>query len=105
MNPPTVEGWHTGSVWIDGGTLTERVNFAVNQFNETSTPGFQDILRRLGDTVKAEDLLEKCLELLGPLQLGEDCSSRREPQGNPERYCRGTTGPNSVDTENTNSTS
>ncbi|MCI0440584.1 MAG: DUF1800 domain-containing protein, partial [Chloroflexi bacterium] len=28
-NPPTVEGWHTGHEWIDGGTLNERVNFAV----------------------------------------------------------------------------
>src|SRR5262245_20172375 len=25
MNPPTVEGWHTGKEWIDGGTLNERV--------------------------------------------------------------------------------
>ena len=24
MDPPTVEGWHTGKEWIDGGTLTER---------------------------------------------------------------------------------
>ncbi len=75
MNPPTVEGWHTGSEWIDGGTLTERVNFAVNQFDDTSTPGFQEILGRLGDAVKGEDLLEKCLELLGPLQLGEESRS------------------------------
>ena len=44
MNPPTVEGWHTGHEWIDGGTLNERVNFAVNQFNGTSAPGVQDII-------------------------------------------------------------
>ncbi|GIT44037.1 MAG: hypothetical protein Ct9H300mP11_19730 [Chloroflexota bacterium] len=28
MNPPTVEGWHTGREWIDSGTLVERINFA-----------------------------------------------------------------------------
>ena len=29
MNPPTVEGWHTGHEWIDSGTLVERINFAA----------------------------------------------------------------------------
>ena len=24
LNPPTVEGWHTGKEWIDSGTLVER---------------------------------------------------------------------------------
>ena len=28
LNPPTVEGWHTGHEWIDSGTLVERINFA-----------------------------------------------------------------------------
>ncbi len=36
--PPTVEGWHTGKEWIDSGTLTERVNFAVNQLSDTPGP-------------------------------------------------------------------
>ena len=31
LNPPTVEGWHTGKEWIDSGALVERVNFASNQ--------------------------------------------------------------------------
>ena len=39
MDPPSVEGWHTGKEWIDGGTLTERINFAVNQVKVTSKPG------------------------------------------------------------------
>ena len=30
MNPPTVEGWHTGHEWIDSGTLVERINFACS---------------------------------------------------------------------------
>ena len=29
MNPPTVEGWHTGHEWIDSGTLVERINFGL----------------------------------------------------------------------------
>ena len=51
MDPPTVEGWHTGKEWIDGGTLTERVNFAVDTLSDTGKPGF----RQLIDTLSALD--------------------------------------------------
>ncbi len=74
LNPPTVEGWHTGHEWIDGGTLNERVNFAVNQFNDTSTPGVQDIISRLAqdDTLAPDELVNRCLDLIGPLEVGDD---------------------------------
>ena len=74
MNPPTVEGWHTGHEWIDGGTLNERVNFAVNQFNDLSAPGVQDIITRLseGGTLSSDQLVDRCLDLVGPLEVGED---------------------------------
>ena len=77
MNPPTVEGWHTGHEWIDGGTLNERVNFAVNQFNDTSAPGVQDIISRLseGGSLSPEALVERCLDLVGPMEVGEDTLS------------------------------
>ena len=73
MNPPTVEGWHTGHEWIDGGTLNERVNFAVNQFNDTSAPGVQDIISRLAEdgTLSPEQLVDRCLDLVGPMEVGE----------------------------------
>ena len=73
MNPPTVEGWHTGHEWIDGGTLNERVNFAVNQFNNLSAPGVQDIISRLAPTgtLSPDDLVDQCLDLIGPLEVGE----------------------------------
>ena len=72
MNPPTVEGWHTGSEWIDGGTLNERVNFAVNQFNDMDTPGFQDLLEKLGGTVKSSEIVDRCLELMGCLEVSKE---------------------------------
>jgi hypothetical protein len=72
MNPPTVEGWHTGQEWIDGGTLNERVNFAVDQFNDPHTPGVEYILKRLGNHITPEDLLDRCLDLLGPLEVSKD---------------------------------
>ena len=31
LNPPSVEGWHTGSGWIDSGTLVSRINFVADQ--------------------------------------------------------------------------
>ena len=73
-NPPTVEGWHTGKEWIDGGTLTERVNFAVNAVADVSNPGIQDIIQRLkakGEALAPELCVEACLDLVGPIEVGD----------------------------------
>ena len=75
MDPPTVEGWHTGREWIDGGTLTERVNFAVDQVKDTSKPGVQGVLRRLsalGRPVPPEEFVDRCLDLAGPLEVSAE---------------------------------
>ena len=75
LNPPTVEGWHTGTEWIDSGTLVERLNFAAEQVGDTGTPGIRAIVDRLateGDTVSPERLLEGCLELVGHYELGDE---------------------------------
>jgi uncharacterized protein (DUF1800 family) len=72
LNPPTVEGWHTGHEWIDGGTLNERVNFAVGQLNDATIPGIQDIvsrLRSIGSSLTPEDFVDHCLDLAGPLDV------------------------------------
>ncbi len=77
MNPPTVEGWHTGHEWIDGGTLNERVNFAVNQFNDLSSPGVRAIVERLArdGALSPDQLVERCLDLVGPLEVGDQTRS------------------------------
>ncbi len=75
FDAPSVEGWHTGKEWIDGGTLTDRVNFAVAQVRDPSKPGVQAIIRRLGangSPVAPADFLSRCLELAGPLVAGAD---------------------------------
>lgn len=72
LNPPTVEGWHTGKEWIDSGTLVERVNFAAGEMGRTDSPGIKSIVERLAsraDVISAEDLLDGCLELLGGYEL------------------------------------
>ena len=47
MNPPSVEGWHTGKEWIDTGILVERVNFAAEQVGDANKPGIRRIVERL----------------------------------------------------------
>ena len=71
MNPPSVEGWHTGQEWLNSGTLIERVNFAVAQVTDTSQPGIALIVKRVaaaGDA-SAEELVDRCLDLCGPLEV------------------------------------
>ena len=73
LNPPSVESWHTGAEWIDGGALVRRVNFAAGLLGNTSLPGVQAIignLRERGSMTPAQ-LVEACLELSGPVEVGE----------------------------------
>ncbi len=75
FDAPSVEGWHTGKEWIDGGTLTDRVNFAVSQVRDPKKPGVQAIVRRLGangSAIKPADFVTRCLELAGPVEAGSD---------------------------------
>ncbi len=74
MDPPSVEGWHTGKEWIDGGTLMERINFAAAHVGDPNRPGTRDIVQRLsaqGDSINPEIFVESCLELAGPLNAGD----------------------------------
>jgi uncharacterized protein (DUF1800 family) len=75
LNPPSVEGWHTGKEWIDSGALVQRVNFAAAQVGDASRPGVGMILERLasqGTTLSAGALVDGCLELMGALKLEPD---------------------------------
>jgi uncharacterized protein (DUF1800 family) len=75
LNPPTVEGWHTGAEWIDSGTLVERINFMAGEMGAIHTPGIRAIIDRLGaegPTISAERLVDGCLEMMGGYELTED---------------------------------
>ena len=74
LNPPTVEGWHTGKEWIDGGTLNERINFAVEHIGDDEVPGVRKIVDRLSDTggtLSPEEFTNQCLDLVGSLDVGD----------------------------------
>ena len=72
LNPPSVEGWHTGKEWIDGGTLVRRINFIADYVGDLTQPGIQDIVRKLqaqGPVVSPTGLVDGCLRLLGCYEL------------------------------------
>ncbi len=74
LNPPSVEGWHTGKEWIDSGSLVERINFVADLVGNTELPGVKAIVNRLAAqrTMSPERFLEGCLDLMGPLEVSED---------------------------------
>lgn len=76
LSPPTVEGWHEGTEWIDSGALVERVNFAAKRLGDVGTPGVREIIDRLasqdGGRLTPRQLVDACLELVGPLSVAEE---------------------------------
>jgi len=78
LNPPSVEGWHTGQEWINSGSLMARINFVAQLVGDPSLPGVRAIIDRLKakGTLSSEHLVDGCLDLLGPVQIGSD--TRRE---------------------------
>ena len=77
LNPPSVESWHTGSEWIDGGALVRRVNFAAGLLGDTSLPGVRSVIDRIksqGNLAPA-DFLAACLEAIGPLEVSASTQS------------------------------
>ena len=68
LNPPTVEGWHTGKEWIDGGTLNERVNFAVSEMNDPTKAGIQEIIKNIKSSdheISSEKVVDLCIKFVG----------------------------------------
>ena len=74
-DPPSVEGWHTGHEWIDGGTLTERVNFAVDEVGDQSKTGVRRIIEKfatIGEGVTPTRFVDECLKSAGALSVHPD---------------------------------
>jgi uncharacterized protein (DUF1800 family) len=71
LNPPSVEGWHTGKEWIDTGILVERVNFAAGMVADPNKPGVRAIIHRLqaAGELSPERFVDSTLDLIGPLPV------------------------------------
>lgn len=71
----TVEGWPTGQGWINGGTLNERVNFAVDEVTDVNQEGIQELigdLSSLGASLTPENFVNGCLDLAGQVEVGDE---------------------------------
>ena len=79
VDPPSVEGWHTGREWVTTASLVNRVNFAVQQFADETKPGVRSIVERVqarGPGLTPEQLVDSCLELMGSMSVSQ--STRQE---------------------------
>ena len=75
MNPLTVEGWPFGAGWIDGGTLNERVNFAVDEIDDSDKPGIRIVIDRLesiGHPLPPTEFVGECVRMVRPAPLGKE---------------------------------
>ena len=75
LDPPSVEGWHTGEEWITSGSLVDRVNFAAQRLGDASKPGVKSLVSRVsgaGDSSDPTELVDACLDALGPMEVSED---------------------------------
>ncbi len=86
LNPPSVEGWHSGVEWINSGALMKRTNFVADMVNEVDRPGIRKIIDRAqAEATSPEALVDACLDLLGPLQFNE--GTRAELVAHAEQNC------------------
>ena len=73
INPPSVEGWHQGTEWIDTGNLVERMNFATEQLGKADSPGVKAIIDRIvaegGSAMPPDRLVDACLHELGAISV------------------------------------
>jgi uncharacterized protein (DUF1800 family) len=74
LDPPSVEGWHTGSEWINSGSLLARINFVADRVANTSLPGIKTIINHMKaeKVTTPEQLLEASLEHMGFLALSQE---------------------------------
>ena len=74
LNPPTVEGWHTGAEWIDTGNLVERINAAGIGMRDLSQPGLRAVVNRVksaGNALSPRQLADACLDAVGMFEVSE----------------------------------
>ena len=72
LNPPTVEGWHTGREWIDSSYLVERINFSSRMIGDIQAPGTSTMVKRIASgktSISPDDLLDECLSEMGNIYL------------------------------------
>ena len=75
LNPPTVEGWHSGMEWIDTGNLVERINAAGIEMRDTSLPGIRSIINRVQASkpvLAPREFVLACLDAVSMFEVSEN---------------------------------
>ena len=74
LDPPSVEGWHTGKEWIDSGSLLRRINFVADRIGDISNPGVRRIVDNISNIkdLSPDQLVDTRVELVGPIRLEEE---------------------------------
>ena len=75
LNPPSVEGWQTGRDWFNSGSVVSRINFVADRVGNIDLPGVQSIIAKVasdGTSTTPEALVDRCLDLMGPVQVSEN---------------------------------
>ena len=77
LNPPSVEGWHTGVDWINSGSLLRRINFVADRLGNQELTGVQELLNGISSrrNLDATQLVDECLDSLGPITLNPETRS------------------------------
>ena len=79
LNPPSVEGWHWGTEWIDSGALVERVNFAAERLGNLESPGVQDMVDNVlsdgNGSLGPAELVERALDQLSMTAVTDETMS------------------------------
>ena len=79
LNPPSVEGWHQGTEWIDTGTLVQRLNFATQHLGDADQPGVRGMIDRImaggPGVIPTERLVDSCLEQMGSIAVSQETRS------------------------------
>ena len=70
LDPPSVEGWHTGTEWINTAGLVNRINFAVDLFSDHRKTGVRDIVDRIEarGSLCPRQFVDTSLEMMGCLE-------------------------------------
>jgi uncharacterized protein (DUF1800 family) len=77
LNPPNVGGWPSGTGWLNGSCMLERINVASRMVGDRDTPGVRRMIAEVDamSNGSTEGLLDACLLVLGALELTESARS------------------------------
>ena len=79
IDPPSVEGWHTGEEWVTSGSLVDRVNFATSHITNEEAPGVRKMVHVIQDAInedfRVDELIDECILVIGPMDITDETRS------------------------------